>query len=255
MNSGRLRILLSNDDGFRAAGLRAMAEALSAIAEVMVVAPETNRSGASNSLTLDRPLRARAIGEGSYAIDGTPADCVNLALTGLLAAKPDLVVSGINTGENLGEDVLYSGTVAAAMEGALLGYPAIAVSLANADEQSNFAVPAAALRDFIARAGTLPAGTLLNVNFPLESKGASWCATRLGRRHKDTRSVRQLDPKNRPMYWIGPTGSPGFDAGPGTDFHAIAQQLVSVTPLQTDLTAYSSLEDTTAWLREGSSRT
>ncbi|MGD9600581.1 MAG: 5'/3'-nucleotidase SurE [Gammaproteobacteria bacterium] len=245
-----MRILLSNDDGIRAPGLMALASALREIAHVTVVAPERNRSGASNALTLERPLRVESVAADCYAVDGTPADCVNLALTGALDLHPDLVVSGINAGENLGEDVLYSGTVAAAMEGALRGLPAFAVSLAMGGETGSFDRAASLAARFVARVGALPPskGTLLNINIPAGVGDAQWVVTRLGRRHRDTRSVRQLDPRSRPMYWIGPIGSPGFDGGPGTDFHAVSQGFVSITPLHTDLTAYSLMEDLNQWL-------
>jgi 5'-nucleotidase len=245
-----MRILLSNDDGYRAQGLVELAECLGRVAEVTVVAPERNRSGASNSLTLDRPLRVSEIRRNYFAVDGTPADCVNLALTGMLETRPDLVIAGINAGENLGEDVLYSGTVAAAMEGALLGYPALATSLASREDRPDYAAAAAIILQLVMRfkASMLDPGQLLNVNIPGRGEIQGTLVTRLGRRHKDTTSVRQLDPKNRPIYWIGPTGSPGFDAGPGTDFHALANDYVSVTPIQTDMTAYTQLERTTAWL-------
>ncbi len=245
-----MRILISNDDGYRAQGLVELAECLGRIAEVTVVAPERNRSGASNSLTLDRPLRVSEIRRNYFAVDGTPADCVNLALTGMLETRPDLVIAGINAGENLGEDVLYSGTVAAAMEGALLGYPALATSLASREDRPDYAAAATIILQLVRRfeVSALAPGQLLNVNIPGHGKINGTLVTRLGRRHKDTTSVRQLDPKNRPIYWIGPAGSPGFDAGPGTDFHALANDYVSVTPIQTDMTAYTQLELTTAWL-------
>jgi len=251
-----MRILLSNDDGIRAPGLIALAAALRKIAHVTVVAPERNRSGASNSLTLERPLRVEPVAADCFAVDGTPADCVNLALTGALDLRPDLVVSGINAGENLGEDVLYSGTVAAAMEGAMQGLPSLAVSLAAGAESACFEQAASVAARIVARLAAQPlgAGTLLNINIPAGVGEARWVVTRLGRRHRDTRTVRQLDPRNRPMYWIGPIGSPGFDGGPGTDFHAVANRLVSVTPLQTDLTAYSLMEDLNQWLTAESQR-
>ncbi len=246
-----MRILLSNDDGYNAPGLTALAQALRQIAEVVVVAPERNRSGASNSLTLDRPLRVNCMGPGVYAVDGTPADCVNLALTGAVDARPNLVISGINAGENLGEDVLYSGTVAAAMEGALLGLPAIAISqvahLDPVDYQNAVNVALELVRD-CART-PLVRGTLLNVNVPQNHASPRIQLTRLGRRHRDTIAVRQEDPRRRPVFWLGPIGSPGADAGPGTDFHAVGKGYTSLTPIHTDLTAYSQLEDIGTWLR------
>ncbi len=248
-----MRILLSNDDGYRAPGLVMLAEKLRSIAEVTLVAPERNRSGASNSLTLDRPLRLHEFAQDSYALDGTPADCVNLALTGMLEKRPDLVIAGINAGENLGEDVLYSGTVAAAMEGALLGYPALAISLAFQGETADYAEAAEVVCRLVAqfKMSPLPAGKLVNINVPTGARCQGHLVTRLGRRHRDAQSVRQLDPKNRPVYWIGAIGSPGFDAGPGTDFHAIANHYVSITPLQTDLTAFTQMEDMDNWLNPG----
>lgn len=246
-----MRILLSNDDGYNAPGLIALAQALRQIAEVIVVAPERNRSGASNSLTLDRPLRVNRMEEGVYAVDGTPADCVNLALTGAVDARPDLVLSGINAGENLGEDVLYSGTVAAAMEGALLGLPAIAISqVAHVEpvDYRNAVNVALELVRGCAREPLVP-GTLLNVNVPQSGQSPQPQLTRLGRRHRDTVAVRQEDPRRRPVFWLGPIGSPGADAGPGTDFHAVGEGYASITPIHTDLTAYSQLEDIGTWLR------
>jgi 5'-nucleotidase len=240
-----MRILLSNDDGYAAPGLCAVRQVLAHFGTVTVIAPERNRSGASNSLTLDRPLRLQTMSPSVYAIDGTPADCVNLALTGALAeGRPDLVVSGINTGENLGEDVLYSGTVAAAMEGALHGLPAIAVSLAGADETTDFKAAAASFARLLQRllAGGLAPGSLLNVNLPATVGNAEFEVTRLGRRHRDSVLIPTTDPRGRTCFWVGPIGSPGRDGGPGTDFHAIARGRISVTPLQTDLTDFASLE-------------
>lgn len=245
-----MRILLSNDDGYSAPGLTALAQALRQIAEVIVVAPERNRSGASNSLTLDRPLRLNRMGPDVYAVDGTPADCVNLALTGAIDARPDLVISGINAGENLGEDVLYSGTVAAAMEGALLGLPAIAISQVAHAEPVDYrhAVDIALKLVRSCARERPPRGSLLSVNVPQSSLPPRLQLTRLGRRHRDTVAIRQEDPRQRPIFWLGPIGSPGADAGPGTDFHAVSGGHASITPIHTDLTAYSQLEDVGAWL-------
>jgi len=246
-----MKILVSNDDGYRAPGIAALAAALSELAEVVVVAPERNRSGASNSLTLDRPLRITRAESGFYSVDGTPADCVYLAAREILGEKPDLVVSGINAGENLGDDVLYSGTVAAAMEGGFLGCPALAVSLAGSEHRhfDTAATVAVKLVRQILRAAGLNRW-LLNVNVPDcpydELNGVR--VTRLGQRHKESECVRQNDPKGRPIFWIGPSGPPGADAGPGTDFHAVENGFVSVTPLQTDLTAYAMLEQVTDWV-------
>lgn len=245
-----MRILLSNDDGYAAPGLTVLAQALRNIATVVVVAPERNRSGASNSLTLDRPLRLNRVDADVYAVDGTPADCVNLALTGAVEARPDLVISGINEGENLGEDVLYSGTVAAAMEGALLGLPAIAISQLAHAEPVDYQHAVSLVLELVGRCAraSLPPGTLLNVNVPQGSQLPRMQLTRLGRRHRDTVAIRQEDPRHRPVFWLGPIGSPGADAGPGTDFHAVSEGHASVTPIHTDLTAYSQLEDVGSWL-------
>jgi len=246
-----VRLLLSNDDGYRAPGLAALAEALADLGEVTVVAPERNRSGASNSLTLDRPLRVSPVGENRYAVDGTPADCVYLALTTLLEAPPDLVVSGINAGENLGDDVLYSGTVAAAMEGCLLGTPALALSLASPEprDYARAAGIARALVEKVLREG-MAKDWLLNVNIPrgAETTLAQARVTRLGRRTRQAGTIRQFDPRGVPVYWLGPAGEPGIEAGPGTDFHAIADGCVSITPLQMDLSAYANMEKLVTWL-------
>lgn len=247
-----MRILLSNDDGYAAPGLRAVRQVLAQFGSVTVLAPERNRSGASNSLTLDRPLRLQTMAPSVYSIDGTPADCVNLALTGALAGpRPDLVVSGINIGENLGEDVLYSGTVAAAMEGALHGVPAIAVSLAEANDSTDFSAAAARFAQLLQRllSGGLAPGSLLNVNLPAACMDADFEVTRLGRRHRDSELIPTTDPRGRTCFWVGPIGSPGRDGGPGTDFHAIASGRISVTPLQTDLTAFGALEQLSANLK------
>ena len=246
-----MRILLSNDDGYRAPGLVALAAALRTLCEVTVVAPEANRSGASSALTLDRPLRITPMGEAVYAVDGTPADCVFLALTEVLQERPTLVVSGINAGENLGDDVIYSGTVAAAMEGALMGLPAVALSLASHDPR-DFAPAAEVARALVQRclAWPLPRASLLNVNIP-DGETASLAnarVTRLGRRRREAVAIRQQDPRGRPVYWIGPPGGPGDDAGAGTDFHAIAEGHVSITPLQTDLSAFGRIDELVDWL-------
>lgn len=248
-----MNILISNDDGYRAAGIAALADALAAIAEVTVVAPDRDRSGASNSLTLDTPIRARATDNGFTSVDGTPTDCVHLAITGLLSAEPDMVVSGINAGANLGDDVLYSGTVAAAMEGRFLGFPAIAVSLVCEERPQHFATAAQVTVDLVKRvmAGALPADTILNVNVPdiplADIKGLQ--ATRLGHRHKSEPVIRMEDPRGRPVYWVGPAGSEQ-DAGPGTDFHAVRGGYVSVTPLDVDLTRYQAIDKVASWLAD-----
>lgn len=245
-----MRILLSNDDGYRAQGLQALADSLDDIAEITIVAPERNQSGVSNSLTLDTPLRVEEVRPRVYYVNGTPSDSVHIAITGLLQRDPDMVVSGINHGANLGDDVLYSGTVAAAMEGRFLGYPAVAVSLVL-DGGGHFASAAAVARRLIKHMleHPLPPDTIFNVNvpdLPLEQiRGFE--ITRLGFRHKSEPAIKQLDPKQRPIYWIGPSG-PGHDAGPGTDFHAVANGFVSVTPLKIDLTDHKSLMPLRDWL-------
>jgi 5'-nucleotidase len=249
-----MRILLSNDDGYLAPGIRALAAALEHMAEVLVVAPERNRSGASNSLTLDRPLRMHRMGPTVYAVDGTPADCVHLALSELYEIRPEIVVSGINAGENLGEDVLYSGTVAAAMEGCLMGVPGLAISLVDANEYQDYAPAVHVACNLLAQWSRSPDARrwLLNVNVPpvaaSDLRGVR--VTRLGQRHKNASSIAQRDPYGRPVYWLGPVGAAGLDAGPGTDFHAVENHFVSVTPLQTDLTAYAAMEDLNGWMHE-----
>ncbi len=232
-----MRILISNDDGYLAPGLAALAEALAAIAEIVVVAPDSNRSGASNSLSLDRPLSVQQAANGFYFVNGTPTDCVHVALTGMLDYRPDLVVSGINNGQNMGDDTLYSGTVAAATEAYLFGIPAIAFSqVAPGWEHVDCAARLA--RDIVQRRFTeLPSPYLLNVNIPnlpYEALGRLR-ATRLGRRHQAEPVIRAHDPRGREIFWIGPPGA-CLDAGEGTDFHATAQGEVSITPLQIDLT-------------------
>jgi 5'-nucleotidase len=246
-----VRILLSNDDGCHAEGLRCLAEALKGFAAVTVVAPDRNRSGASNSLTLDAPLRLRHEEPGVICVDGTPTDCVHLAITGLLDEAPDMVVSGINSGANLGDDVLYSGTVAAAMEGRFLGFPAVAVSLVT-DAPKHYATAARFTCDLVKRlvSHPLPADTILNVNVPdmpwEQVKGVE--ATRLGHRHRSEPVMKSADPRGRPMYWIGPPGAEQ-DAGPGTDFSALRRGCISVTPIQIDLTRYTAMDNLSQWLQ------
>lgn len=246
-----MRILLSNDDGYQARGLRTLSRTLSGLGEVTVVAPDRNRSGASNSLTLDWPLRVELVEPGLYYVNGTPTDCVHLAITGLLETEPDMVISGINHGANLGDDVLYSGTVAAAMEGRFLGLPALAVSLVS-DDGANFETAATVTRRIIEQmiADPLPRDTILNVNVPDVAPDAltGTEVTRLGFRHKSEPAIRDRDPKHRPIYWIGPAG-PEQDAGPGTDFHAIANRRVSISPIKVDLTDHASIEPLAAWLK------
>jgi 5'-nucleotidase len=244
-----VKILISNDDGYRARGIVALAGELANIGEVTVVAPERNRSGASNSLTLDNPIRATRI-DGGYFVDGTPTDCVHLALTGLLTEEPDVVVSGINAGANLGDDVIYSGTVAAAMEGRFLGLPAIAISL-DLDGSRNFATAAQVARILLSGItdSPIPTDTILNVNVPdipfEDLEGIE--VTRLGHRHKAEGVIRTKDPRGRTIFWVGPAG-PEEDAGPGTDFFAVAYRRVSVTPMQVDLTRHAALEATAGWV-------
>jgi 5'-nucleotidase len=244
-----MRILISNDDGYRAPGIVALAKELAEVAEVTIVAPERNRSGASNSLTLDNPIRATRI-DGGYFVDGTPTDCVHLALTGLLVEEPDVVVAGVNAGANLGDDVIYSGTVAAAMEGRFLGLPAIAISL-DLDGSRNFATAAQVARVLLSgiEDSPIPADTILNVNVPdvpFENlEGIE--VTRLGHRHKAEGVIRTKDPRGRTIFWVGPAG-PEEDAGPGTDFFAVAHRRVSVTPMQVDLTRHAVLEATAGWV-------
>lgn len=238
-----MKILVSNDDGYLAPGIIALAEALRPIAEVVVVAPDSNRSGSSNSLTLDRPLSVFQADNGSYFVNGTPSDCVHVALTGGLAFKPDLIVSGINQGQNMGDDTLYSGTVAAATEGFLFGVPAIAFSQVDKG-WANIDAAARIAREFVERDfGMLPKPYLLNVNIPNlpydEIKGTR--ATRLGKRHESEAVIKTKDPHGREIFWIGPAGK-AKDAGEGTDFHAVANGFVSVTPLQIDLTHTTQLE-------------
>ena len=245
-----MRILVSNDDGYRAPGLAALAQAMAQLGEVTVVAPERNRSGASNSLTLDHPLRVQVGDNGYFYVDGTPTDCVHLAITGLLEQEPDLVVSGINAGANLGDDVLYSGTVAAAMEGRFLGLPAIAVSLTGEDPR-HYATAAEVAKRLVTRLRSqpLPMDTIMSVNvpdLPWEELGG-FEATRLGHRHKAEPVVKSQDPRGRPIYWVGAAG-PEEDAGAGTDFHAVRSGRVSITPLQVDLTRYAALDSVAGWI-------
>jgi 5'-nucleotidase len=249
-----MHILISNDDGYSAEGLKVLAKALASQVEVTVVAPESNRSGASNSLTLEVPLRVSRAENGFTKVTGTPTDCVHLAITGLLDRDPDMVFAGINHGANLGDDVLYSGTVAAATEGRFLGLPAVALSLASQDHNpihfDSAGRVAVALLERIRRY-PLPADTILNVNvpdLPYEAiRGFRSC--RLGQRHRSEPVIRDRDPRGRELFWVGAAG-PEQDAGPGTDFHAIREGFVSVTPLQFDLTRYDRLENLTHWLSD-----
>lgn len=245
-----MNILLSNDDGYQAPGLVCLAEALSEVGQIHVVAPDRNRSGASNSLTLENPIRAQKADNGFVFVDGTPTDCVHLAITGLLEHEPDMVIAGINAGANMGDDVLYSGTVAAAMEGRFLGLPAIAVSLVGEDFvffETAVQVVVTLLQRL--KNDPLPVDTILNVNVPdvpLTSL-EGFEVTRLGRRHKSEPVVKMQDPRGKDIYWVGPVGAEQ-DAGEGTDFHAVRQNRVSLTPLHVDLTRYSAMEQVSGWV-------
>jgi len=245
-----MNILISNDDGYLAEGIHALWIALKEIAEIHVVAPDRNRSGVSNALTLEAPIRATTCENGFIRVDGTPTDCVHLAITGLLEQEPDMVVAGINAGANLGDDVIYSGTVAAAVEGRFLGLPAMAVSLVG-DAGRHYCSAAQVAKRLLAhmQKSPLAADSILNVNvpdLPLEQiKGIQ--VTRLGSRHKSEPVVKMLDPRGKPVFWVGPVGAEQ-DAGPGTDFNAIANGYVSVTPIQVDLTRHQALSSTAQWL-------
>jgi 5'-nucleotidase len=232
-----MNILISNDDGYLAPGIRALADAMSAIANITVVAPDSNRSGSSNSLTLDRPLRVMRSADGFYSVNGTPSDCVHVALTGILDFRPDLVVSGINQGQNMGDDTLYSGTVAAATEAFLFGIPAIAFSQVH-HGWAHLDAAARAARDIVLRRfDALQKPWLLNVNIPnlpYEALGPL-TPTRLGKRHQSEPVIRAADPQGNEIFWIGPPGA-ALDAGTGTDFHATANGCISITPLRIDLT-------------------
>jgi len=246
-----MKILISNDDGYMAEGIIALAEALADLGDITVVAPDRNRSGASNSLTLENPLRLNRLENGVYRVEGTPTDCVHLAITGLLDEEPDMVVSGINAGANLGDDVLYSGTVAAAMEGRFLGLPAVAISL-NGHTATHYETAAWVAKKIVSQLqlSSLPADTILNVNvpdLPIEEI-IGFETTRLGHRHKAEPVIKEFDPRGRAMYWVGPAGEEQ-DAGPGTDFDAVRRGAVSVTPLQIDLTQYDALDGVAIWLQ------
>jgi 5'-nucleotidase len=245
-----MRILLSNDDGYFAPGLAQLATSLDDLGEVTVVAPERNRSGASNSLTLDRPMHLRRAANGYLYVSGTPTDCVHLAVTGVLEHEPDMVVSGINLGANMGDDTIYSGTVAAATEGYLLGVPSIAISLASF-EGRHFATAGRVARELVQRFSAAPCSepVLLNVNVPdiPYEELAGIRVTRLGRRHKAEPAVKSVSPRGETMYWVGAAG-PAADAGEGTDFHAVENGWVSVTPLQIDLTHAAQMGSVRNWL-------
>jgi 5'-nucleotidase len=246
-------LLISNDDGIDATGIRVLAEAMRSLGDVTVVAPDKNRSGASNSLTLDAPIRIKELEPGIFKVSGTPTDCVHIALTGLLDDDPDIVVSGINAGANLGDDVIYSGTVAAAMEGRFLGYPAVAMSLVFGEtpQKHHYETAGEAAVRLVKqlKKDPLPADTILNVNVPdcpwSEIRGFE--VTRLGHRHRAEEVIKTTDPRGRDMYWIGAAGAEQ-DAGPGTDFDAVRRKFISVTPIHVDLTRYQALDQVAGWV-------
>ena len=247
-----MHILISNDDGYLAPGLAALASSLSDVAQVTVVAPDRNRSAASNSLTVEMPLRVAQMENGFFSVDGTPTDCVHLAITGLLDNDPDFVFSGINNGENMGDDVLYSGTVAAATEGRFMGLPSVALSMASSQPkhfETGAHVAVLLFKGLLNKA--LPFDTILNVNVPDvpidELKGFK--STRLGQRHRSEPVIETTDPRNKKIYWVGPPGAKQ-DAGEGTDFHAVTHNYVSVTPLQIDLTNHQQVAEVDSWLQE-----
>jgi len=248
-----MRILVANDDGYLAPGLAALADRMRGLGEIFVIAPESNHSGASNSLTLSRPLTVRESSNGFLYVNGTPTDCVHIALTGLLEGRPDLVVSGINNGQNMGDDTIYSGTVAAAMEGYLFGVPSIAfshVEKGHAHLDAAAQIAADVVERFLREP---PPGTfLLNVNIPNrpleELRGLQ--VTRLGKRHHSEPVIRAASPQGETIYWIGAAGV-AKDAGPGTDFHAVENGFVSITPLQIDLTHCGQIENVEQWLQRG----
>jgi 5'-nucleotidase len=246
-----MRILVSNDDGYQAPGIVHLAVTLAEIAEVIVVAPDRDRSGASNSLTLKNPLYVTHHENGFNSVEGTPTDCVHFAITGLLEEEPDMVVSGINAGANMGDDVIYSGTVAAAMEGRFLGLPAVAISLA-AYPPEHFGTAARVAKQLVLRLreNPLPPYTILNVNVPdlPWERLAGFQGTRLGHRHKAEPVVKATDPRGRTIYWVGPAG-PEQDAGPGTDFYAVRTGYVSITPLHVDLTRYTAMDQVIQWVK------
>lgn len=245
-----MRILISNDDGVLAPGIEILAEEISKIADIDVIAPDRNRSGASNSLTLLNPLRVRKLTNGAHSVDGTPTDCVHLALTGYFSEKYDMVISGINDGPNLGDDVLYSGTIAAAMEGCNLGLPSIAVSCVSRDSK-HYRTAAIFARKIAIQVlkNNLPSMTMLNVNVPdvalEEINGIE--ITRLGTRHNAEATKELLDPRGRTIYWIGEHGKEA-DAGQGTDFYAVKRGFVSVTPIHLDMTNYKVFANVASWL-------
>ncbi len=248
-----IRILISNDDGVYARGIGVLADSLQALGSVTLVAPDRNRSGASNSLTFDRPVRVRKLEENILSVEGTPTDCVHLALTGLLEEEQHMVVSGINEGANLGDDVWYSGTVAAAIEGRFLGLPAIAFSLTcnHEEKEKHFETAGLVAKDLVQQViqDPLPASTILSVNVPNVpfEELCGYEVTRLGTRHVAEPTIPILDPRGNRVYWVGPAG-PEEDAGPGTDFDAIRRKKVSITPLQVDITNYKAFDQLSKWV-------
>ncbi|GMQ45467.1 5'/3'-nucleotidase SurE [Vibrio sp. 10N] len=249
INKQRIKVLISNDDGVHAEGIRTLAAELANIADVTIVAPDRNRSGASNSLTLEQPLRVNEIEPGVFSVQGTPTDCVHFALNELMKDDlPDLVLSGINHGANLGDDVLYSGTVAAAMEGHFLGVQSIAFSLVG---KQHFAAAAIIARQFVERhlATRVPTNRLLNINIPDKplAELGDVAVTRLGARHHAEAMIKQQDPRGHDIYWLGPPGKEQ-DAGEGTDFYAVEHGRISITPLQVDLTAHESIGAMERWV-------
>jgi 5'/3'-nucleotidase len=252
-SDARVKILVSNDDGYRAEGITHLRAALGSLGEITVVAPERNRSGAGNSLTLDVPLRMVEAEAGVYYVAGTPTDCVHLAISGLFEFEFDMVASGINDGANLGDDVLYSGTVAAAMEGRFLGLPTIAISLCTLPGSGrHFATAARVAQTLVTGllARPLESALILNVNVPdlPYERLTGFQSTRLGFRHRSDAVIAASDPRGNPVYWIGPAGA-GADVGEGTDFHAVAHERVSITPLSIDLTRHAALPTLAHWLR------
>lgn len=248
-----MRILISNDDGYQAPGIAALAGSIRTLSdEVTVIAPERDRSAASSSLTVLDPLRVFRAPNGFLYVNGTPSDCVHLAITGLLEEDPDMVISGINAGANMGDDVIYSGTVAAAIEGRFLGYPAVAISI-NSGNPRHYDTAARVACELVSRIDdySLPADSILNVNVPDVpwEDLTGWQVTRLGNRHRAERMITTADPRGQPIYWIGAAG-PEQDAGPGTDFHAVNSNAVSITPLKIDLTRYEHLDALKAWLNK-----
>lgn len=245
-----MHILVSNDDGYLSPGIRALHEAMQKLGQATIVAPDRNRSGASNSLTLSHPVLVQKREQSIFSIEGTPTDCVNIGLSGLLESNQDMVVSGINDGPNLGDDVLYSGTVAAAIEGRHLGHPAVAVSMAT-HEPSHYETAAQVVSTLVSHHTEvpLPADTILNINVPdlplKKLKGMR--STRLGTRHPSQDAIRQTSPRGEILYWLGHAGDIADD-GPGTDFGAVRDGYVSVTPLQIDLTRLDSVSPVSDWL-------